>query len=783
MLDERDARRAWPARPVEGWLSLVALLAMLLILGFAVDDARWAGWVPGTQVSQTRFLPLCLVLGAGWGFSGAKLRWHGLLVHATGALLGAACAILVVAGTIPAVHGVTVPPSDPFRLANLVASVQLFLRDVLVRQVRSDQTSAFLLVVATVGWASGQFAAFAVYRHHRPMSAVIFLGLLLLASMALTLRHQYPYLILYAAAALFLLVRVSLAEQGVLWSHARVSDAAAAASLYLRNGVTFITVALGGAVLLTATASSAPLRPLWTNSADQFAAWATQFDRLASGVAAPIRGPSGLFGASETIQGFWQGSPALAYEIRTSDGQGYYWRAATYDEFDGHTWKQSDRTTSAPVAAGQPVLAGSSDQVTPGRGYRRVTVTVAPVDTAEPTILAPETPYAVSLPVQVDTAAPGGPLDAIRLTTPLGEGGSYQVTALVRTDGGQVTANELAAAGTVYPAWARRYIAIEPGSIGPLVQQQAERIVASLPAAARDPYHVAQALQDWLYRGGNFIYDTDVQGACAPGTPVPDCLLISRRGYCEYFATTLVMMLRTQQIPARYVLGYLPGRPVGQGRFQVDLAAAHAWVEVYFPHYGWVRFDPTPGNAANGQRPTDLPAGPPVPAASAGPGAGATPHLGPTFVPDAGANGGNPRRRLPNEGQAGGGSAGGAGDAGIVGPLASGLLGLAMLLVLWTKLGWGATANPTRAYNGVARLASRFGYAPRPAQTVYEYAAMLGNLLPAARPDLEVVAHARVEATYGRRTLGTIRAAAVRRAYGRLRVRLLALALRWGRRR
>ena len=61
------------------------------------------------------------------------------------------------------------------------------------------------------------------------------------------------------------------------------------------------------------------------------------------------------------------------------------------------------------------------------------------------------------------------------------------------------------------------------------------------------------------------------------------------------------MLLRELGVPARYVLGYLPGHEQEDGSFRVDRSASHAWVEVYFPRYGWVEFDPTPGNAENGQ--------------------------------------------------------------------------------------------------------------------------------------------------------------------------------------
>jgi hypothetical protein len=68
-------------------------------------------------------------------------------------------------------------------------------------------------------------------------------------------------------------------------------------------------------------------------------------------------------------------------------------------------------------------------------------------------------------------------------------------------------------------------------------------------------------------------------------------------GYCEYFATSMVAMLRSQDIPARYVVGYSTGQQVGEDTYKVRGMNAHAWVEVYFEDVGWVKFDPTPGSA------------------------------------------------------------------------------------------------------------------------------------------------------------------------------------------
>jgi len=86
--------------------------------------------------------------------------------------------------------------------------------------------------------------------------------------------------------------------------------------------------------------------------------------------------------------------------------------------------------------------------------------------------------------------------------------------------------------------------------------------------------------------------------------------------------------------------------------------------------------------------------------------------------------------------------------------------------------------HPETAWRGVVGLASRFGWAPRPTQTPYEYAGALSEVLPVARPDLYTVATAKVEVVYGRHTLDHDRLARVRLAQRRLRITLLRLIFR-----
>jgi hypothetical protein len=393
-------------------------------------------------------------------------------------------------------------------------------------------------------------------------------------------------------------------------------------------------------------------------------------------------------------------------------------------------------------------------------------------------VVAPEDPQQVDRATELLTNADGAFVGA-RIAEGIAAGEAYLVTSLVResTGPGRVTAAQLASAGVDYSAspWVRRYVEIRDGSIGPNVQRAAQRVVNGLPSHLRDPYHVALATQNYLYRDGGFQYRTDVRGMCT-GEFLIDCFLAQKRGYCEYFATAMVMMLRSQQIPARYVLGYLPGRPQEEGGWLVDRSAAHAWVEVYFPNYGWIRFDPTPGNRENGQTPTQVVPGQADPNATQRP--DATPNFGP--VPSPREDGGGPVPSSGNEGSLPGPR---PPSTDLTGPLVV----LALLLLVGVAVYFGRQrfrppSEPALAYAAVARLATRFGHGPRPSQTAYEFAAQLGDVVPAVRADMHVVAKAKVESAYGQKRLAGKQLLAVREAVQRIRRGLLRLLLQLPRR-
>jgi transglutaminase-like putative cysteine protease len=351
---------------------------------------------------------------------------------------------------------------------------------------------------------------------------------------------------------------------------------------------------------------------------------------------------------------------------------------------------------------------------------------------------------------------------------------AYDVTASVPSTEdkpGGSTQNRLRVAGTSYPLEiTRRYTSVPKGAIGPEAQKLLNDLIARAKANnADDPFDFATLIVNELHNNTKYSYQTNVLGLCDQESSIVECFAKHRAGYCEYYASTMVMLLRAHQIPARLVEGYLPGSidPMTFNE-QVTGAQAHAWVEVYFPGYGWQMFDPTGGNVS---RAPVLPTGTVIPTPSR-PAASAAPGASPRDAPN--------QQVRPNEGGGSGGNRQPTGSG--IGPYI--LVGAMLILVVGVLVFLAWRRGPRSAntadgvYASITGLARRFGFGPRPTQTAFEYATALGDVLPNVRPELHTVASAKVEVAYGKRVLGEDRLRAVREAYRRLRVSLLRLAFR-----
>jgi hypothetical protein len=157
----------------------------------------------------------------------------------------------------------------------------------------------------------------------------------------------------------------------------------------------------------------------------------------------------------------------------------------------------------------------------------------------------------------------------------------------------------------VPPPQLRKAPLVYPEQIGqtyfqlPQIDPRIRKLAEEIAAGSQNEYDKAANIERYLKT--RYAYTLDLTGPRVDD-PLANFLFVRHAGHCEYFASALTVMLRAIGIPARYVTGFLPGEFNDlTGDYIVRESDAHTWVEVYFPSYGWITFDPTPpGNGKHG---------------------------------------------------------------------------------------------------------------------------------------------------------------------------------------
>ena len=365
-------------------------------------------------------------------------------------------------------------------------------------------------------------------------------------------------------------------------------------------------VALGGVAVLVA----AGLGSGQAHAGDPW--WAWKDWQLGSSSAASGRGLD-LRQAYGKLD--WPARPRVAFTVRSDTARPL--RAVSLDDFDGVAFTLAETTGSAALPVRDGTITADAGDATPGEEIeQRITLQ----DTRTQVVLASGRAQSVTGPF-TGTADQVG--DAIRLQGALGSGDAYTVRARVPT----ATPAQLTAAGPYDPAdvpaastrlratfwgdpvevplWGSG-IPVDPAVLGPYapVHDLAVRVAGD----AATPYAAVNRIESFLRT--NYAYDEqppyptslpDDWPADMPRgrPPLADFLFGSKRGYCQHFAGSMAVMLRSLGIPARVAVGYTGGSYDATSKsWKVLDRDAHAWVEVWFPGYGWLPFDPTPGRSA-----------------------------------------------------------------------------------------------------------------------------------------------------------------------------------------
>jgi protein-glutamine gamma-glutamyltransferase len=288
----------------------------------------------------------------------------------------------------------------------------------------------------------------------------------------------------------------------------------------------------------------------------------------------------GFLGFSNRLDTAIRGNLSNQILMRVRATYPSFWTAETFDQWNGTSWSVPDPLNrvigggspfTVPVPEGD-VLAGQTDIQT----FYLAT-------TGPNLVFHAGDAHEVYFPAQGIIDSRDG---TIRTSLGMGPGTVYTVESLIN----QPTAAQLESTATSNEvldlADTQRYTEL------PHAYPRVEQLAKQITAGKSTVYGKVEALIAWI--GAHTHYSTDIP-PLAPGQDTVDEFLFGNRtGYCEQISTALSVMLRTLGIPAREAVGYVPGPydPITD-LWEIQASDAHAWVQVWFPYYGWQSFDPT----------------------------------------------------------------------------------------------------------------------------------------------------------------------------------------------
>lgn len=624
-------------RPAEGWVGLSLTTVTTLCFVGATLSAQWVA-------NDDRLIPLAvgaLLVGRCL----ALARWSGRICWPLGSILGAVLALDAggrVFPTVPMLRqaiGGDIPWQDlidaaSVRLSVFVERLSDWIGLVFKGEASRDE-GVFLFVAGLLAWQVVFYAVRRVYQGGHPWRAWLPAGVLMGASSYYASDAGLVYFIFFLVGVVTQLAWAEAARRRATWEQNRVdySD-----ELFLD-----ITLSAGGVALVLVMAcivfvsfySPNMTQTVWRIIQKPARVVNTALERIFAGVTpqtyrassreewAEAARVSGLPRALLLLGGSVELSQQLVMWVRTDDPPPStagsqppfkrYWRADTFDLYLGVGWDHS--TPDGEGGLAWPVETSDLQRAARSPRYQVVR------QRYELAIADEDRLFALNSPVEVTTDAPtsrvvarwrdSGKNDLVTLFG-FGDADAYWVVSHVPSP----SADEMRAADARYPAWvAATYLQL-PDS----VTQRTCTLAAKVAAGADNPYDIVERLERYLR---TYPYSLEVSPP-PPGRDVVDFFLFEAgQGYCDYYASALVVMARSLGIPARVAIGYASGDYSSErGAFRVTQANAHSWVEAYFPGYGWIEFEPTAGQTTFTREPVleNVSGGPPLPPpASRGP--------------------------------------------------------------------------------------------------------------------------------------------------------------------
>jgi transglutaminase-like putative cysteine protease len=748
--------------PRAGWISLLLLGVMALALAWSVQGAGW--------LEQMDFLvPVALYAIIAGGLLG-MLRGSIVWALPLAALIGTGVVLWTVGGEY-------YPALDQ---AGRLLALRTEFVDWLIVVLGTGyppQMTPYAIGLGLLMFATAFAAAFAVYRHHRVLDAIVLLGAALIVNMSAILTDLFYQLLLFVVAAMLLWLRAALVDRQDGWQRRRVNETLEVPPAIMRSGILSAGAAIGLAWLLTAVAVASPLTDAWRSMDGVWSGVRDQVDGVFGSLTNPQSRISGnSFGSSFIVQGEWVSVDDEALVLAAP--RALYLRTVTYDIYTGRGM-DSSQSVQRNVEAGQLLF----DELTSERSRAPDALRVEQIgiEMRQPIgrdLFTAGSPLKIYAPAVVSEPFGQPLLGHIQHANALGAGESYQQDVQLST----ATEAELGAAGDDYPE--------EVSALyldASRVTDRVADLAVEVTQGAENNYERAKALASYLSHDPTFSYATKA------GVPPSDADLVDfflfdpelgRSGYCQYYAISMVMMARSLGLPARLAAGFAPGERQEDDTFLVREANAHAWAEIYFPGYGWEIFEATKSINPGFGRASGNPTSPGAP-----PRTGIDPFLeDPDLAEELKGAGGEVA--LPSPDPVEGAIDPNQPDAASAEESSRGanalliaVLVLGGLIALWVRMNylnrrWRLLPAGDRAWRQLTAAAGRAGVGPRPSETIYEYAGWLEDQLPNQAVPIQTVADGKVWQSYSGRGLTLSGAHKLENALRQLRWPLVWLAVR-----
>jgi transglutaminase-like putative cysteine protease len=547
-------------------MDLLVLLAAAFVLVQAPRSVVEAAWVANLDP-----LPRLAIAGLLAGYILERTRAPGPLALPIGVLLGLEVITWVYAQ-------IAIVGSLAERIEWLEGRVGGWLDTVAGGGVSNDPL-VFALAMSALAWLLGLVTAWLLFRDNAAWLAVLFNGIALLMNLSYASTGLVGYVGWFAFAACLVLATQQLANRTELWRRAQLKVSWRVVANVLVGTAVAAAVLLSAAWALPANVNSPEVATSWNRLTQPWQGLEGEFDRWFASLNATDRTARGLsFGRTLAPRGSFDLGTTPVLQVRANGS--LYLRATTADRYAGQAITSSE-TSATQFDANTDLLP--ADQIPNGRGLLQAQIKLLASRTS--VAFAPDAPLRFSQSTQVDTRGTPDDLATVRLDAPLQQNQEYTVVAAIST----ATVQELRSAGEEYPNWVRqRYLQLPVRT----VPRRVIELAHTATSGATSAHDKAAALETYLR--DNFTYSTHV-GNVPPDRDWIDYFLFeTKQGYCDYFATAMVVLLRAEGVPARVASGFAPGEfdPVS-GISTVRENHAHTWVEAYFPRYGWVTFEPS----------------------------------------------------------------------------------------------------------------------------------------------------------------------------------------------